>query len=409
VSAESVFWVVVALAVAVAAFFIIRYRLYLREIAEHGWRYNSTPQLGNFLTYQAPPFGLGFKREVDDLISGATSDGRRFDCFEYRYAGAGPVYRRRALAVELPAPMQTVFVSGAEPRRGIWLQRSQSVVEGNGYQAVAANRQAAQAVLAQVAGALQLPDGEQLDLSIDGNRVVITPASKDPDELAALLGHVTPLVASLAGLAASFPAPPPVAGFSFYGHPEWVLVGRDKTLLTRYPVATGGFGHSTEQAVRAQRDGIRMDSFLHNWKTTETRVVPNGRGGMTTQTYVASHQEVVLGFTLPFALPQISVNGARLGEKAEFESEAFNDVFKVRAANLKFASDVIHPRTMEWMLANRPVSGWTVFGQTVRFHVGGQDMFIMAAAEETLRGFLGRIPRFVWDDLGIPVPPFLVE
>lgn len=406
---QIVIWSLVAVAVVVTIILVARYRHYLKEISEHGWSYDSNPQLRDFLTYQAPPFGLGLERKVDNLISGATPAGPRFDCFEYRYTGAGGSYRERALAVELPAPMPTAFVSAGEPRAGIWLKQPLMVAELNGFQAIAADAAFAQAVAAQVTGALQLPSGEQLDLSIDGDRVVITPASKDPDELAALIAAVAPAVAGLASLAGSYSAPAPIPGFSFYGHPDWVFIGQDDSLLQRYPVSGGGFGHETEDVVHGSRDGIAMDSFVHRWKTTEVRVVSDGRGGMTTQTYTETHREVILGYTLPFALPPISVNGDRVGDKSKFESEAFNDAFKVRAGNAKFASDVIHPRMMEWLLANRPIAGWTISGQTVQFGVGVQDMFVMAAAEDTLRGFLGRIPRFVWNDLGIPVPPFLVE
>ena len=43
------------------------------------------------------------------------------------------------------------------------------------------------------------------------------------------------------------------------------------------------------------------------------------------------------------------------------------------------------------------------------FEVEGHDQLIIDACEATLRGWLGRIPRFVWDDRGVPVPPYLVE
>jgi len=38
-----------------------------------------------------------------------------------------------------------------------------------------------------------------------------------------------------------------------------------------------------------------------------------------------------------------------------------------------------------------------------------QDLLIVDACEATLRGWLGRIPLFVWSDLGLPVPGYLVE
>ncbi len=389
------------------AFFIIRHQRYLAELRDRGWTWNSTPSLGAFLTLQVPPFGLGVQRSVDDLISGTTASGRPFASFTYKCAG-GATFTERVLAIGLDAPLPPAFVFAGAPRAGIAVGAPALMeVAGEGVTVVAGQADYAGEVYQCIAGAT-LPPNVAMNLSVDGNQLVFVPAERDPDELAALIACLDPVAAAISALAAKWAAAPPVPAFSFYGHPDWQLIGSDDSVLDYYPTDHGGFGHDTRGLVRGLRDGIRMDAFEHHWTTLETRTVTDGEGHTRTETYTEHHREVICGFTLPYELPTISVNGARYGDKVRFESSDFNDAFTVRAENPKWASDVIHPRMMEWLLATRP-PGWTIRGRTVTFAVPFHDTVLMDVADTTLRGFLGRIQRFVWADLGLPAPPFLVE
>jgi len=407
-----VWWVfgILGLGAAIGVGFLARHQLYLKQLRERGWVWNGRPALEDFLNFQVPPFGLGINRRVDDHISGTTADGRRFDCFEYAYDG-GPSFHRRVLAVQLPGGLPSAFAFVAAPPSGIGIGApSLFEAEGAGLTVVAGDADYARAVhgsvVAVVAG-FAAEDGAVL--SVDGDRLVLVPVPRKADELAAVIESLSPAVAALGGLVATWGTQPATVGYNFYGHPDWRYLGSDDSVLDYYPVARGGYDHDTEQLVRGSRDGIRMDAFEHHWKTTETRMVSDGRGGSHIETYTENHVEAVCGFTLPFELPTISVNGAWSGPRVRFESEDFNDAFAVRAENAKFASDVIHPRMMEWLLAVRPAGGWSIAGRVVMFEVGQHDTFGLDANEAILRGFLGRIPRFVWVDLGLEVPPFLVE
>ena len=71
---------------------------------------------------------------------------------------------------------------------------------------------------------------------------------------------------------------------------------------------------------------------------------------------------------MPFSFPLLSVGGGGGGKKVRFESEEFNDRFTVRTDNPKFASDVIHPRTMEFLMAVQP-PGFRIEGNLMRFSV----------------------------------------
>ncbi|PKQ32838.1 MAG: hypothetical protein CVT62_01950 [Actinobacteria bacterium HGW-Actinobacteria-2] len=408
-SGQWIGWVVgvVGLGAAVAAFFIVRHQRYLGALRARGWSWNSSPRLGDFLTLQVPPFGLGVDRSVDDLVTGTAPSGRQFASFKYKSAGGGS-FSDRVLVLQLDAPLPTAFAFARTPRTGMTVGSPQlTEVAGEGVTVVAGQADYAGEVYRCVTG-IELPSQAVLDVSIDGDRLVFIPAERDPAELAALINALDPVAAAVSALAGTRAVAPPVPAFSFYGHPDWQWIGSDDSVLDYYPTDRGGFGHSTQGLVRGLRDGIRMDAFEHLWKTTETRTVTDSEGHTHIETYTENHQEVVCGFTLPYELPTISVNGDHYGDKVRFESNDFNEEFTVRAENPKWASDVIHPRMMEWLLATRP-PGWTILGRTVTFAVGVHDTIVMDVAEATVRGFLGRIQRFVWADLGLPVPPFLVE
>ncbi|HMI32521.1 MAG TPA: hypothetical protein VK499_00140 [Propionibacteriaceae bacterium] len=56
---------------------------------------------------------------------------------------------------------------------------------------------------------------------------------------------------------------------------------------------------------------------------------------------------ILVAIMMPFSFPLMSVGGGWDVKKVRFESEEFNDRYTVRTDDPKFASDVIHPRTME--------------------------------------------------------------
>jgi len=85
---------------------------------------------------------------------------------------------------------------------------------------------------------------------------------------------------------------------------------------------------------------------------------------------------------MPFSFPLISVGGGWGGKKIRFESEEFNDRFTVRTNDPKFASDVIHPRTMEFLTAVEPPG---LSGRGRRDALPGRQA--RHTADRLLRGF----------------------
>jgi hypothetical protein len=399
--------VVVLVGIAVAVFFIVRRRRYLAAVREQGWTHDSNPSLGSVLDLVAPPFGLGLTREVDELVTGTTPAGFGFRVFSWKYSGAGPAYSARVGVLDLPGSFPEVFIArpGAQ-RAGIAPAEATLTESGSeGLSVVSADSELARRVVQAAGGALLGFGGTTggLDVSLERDHLVAVGAPKAPAELAGWLAALDAVALAVAPLAG--PALPASPGFGFHGHPDWGYVGSDPAVLDTYPVTTGGFGHEVTDLVRGFRDGIRLDAFTHEWKTTHVETSTDAQGNTTTRTVTDNHSEPVCGFVLPFALPGLSVNGRRLGRKVAFESTAFNKAFTVRAEDPKFASDVIHPRMMEWLLATDPI-GWSVSGQVVVFEVGRHDTLVVDACEATLRGWLARVPGFVWEDLGLTPPPF---
>ncbi|MCA0295008.1 MAG: DUF3137 domain-containing protein [Actinobacteria bacterium] len=408
-------WVLLAVGVAVVVGLVLwlRRRHYLNQVRALGWSHESNPTMADVADLQAPPFGLGLGRTVDELVAGTTPAGFGFRVFEYTYRDAGPSYSERVACLQLPFALPDAFLSGTgQPRVGIGMA-GRTLVQGEegGVRVITGDaglvRDLLGGVEASVAAFGQRVGG--IDLGVDGSRLVASGAPKDPDDLSGFLAALDPVAQAIAAAPALVARQvPPSAPNWYYGHPEWEFVGSDDTVLDTYPVTSDGYGHRTEDLVRGVRDGIRVEAFVHHWKTDRIETTTDSEGHTHTRTVTDDHSEPVCGFVLPFFFPALSVNGGRVGEKVRFESTDFNKAFTVRTADPKFASDVIHPRTMEWLLARRP-RGWTVSGPVVAFEVEDHDLLIVDDCGEVLRGWLGRIPRFVWQDRSVPVPPYLVE
>ena len=154
------------------------------------------------------------------------------------------------------------------------------------------------------------------------------------------------------------------------------MIDRDDTLIAKCSLTTAGFVHSTEKVIRAPNNGLPIEAFIHRWKTQRTETYTDSEGRTQTRTVTDNHSAILTAITMPFSFPLISVGGGWGGKKIRFESEKFNDRFTVRTDDAKFASDVIHPRTME-------------YGSCADF------------AHE----FFSRVPSFVWKNLQIPRLP----
>jgi hypothetical protein len=394
------------LVLAIVAFLIIRRQRYIRALRGRGWIFESRPALESILDHHAPPFGLGFVRKVDEAISGTTSSGVSFRVFDYQSSEGGPRFDDRIASMQLPLALPDLFISTDGVRSGV---QGAPVDIDPRFQVRAADARYARTALS--AGLLEAIDalgeaGQGVDLSVDGQQLVAVGAPKDPDELQAYLERLAGVAQAIdqSSLAPYRIALPP-AGFGFYGHPDWVLIGRDDTLIAKYGLTTAGFGHTTEKVVRGNNGGLPIEAFIHRWKTQRTETYTDSEGRTRTRTVTETHSETVSAIMMPFSLPMLSVGGGGGGKKVKFESEEFNDRFTVRTDNPKFASDVIHPRTMEFLTAERP-PGFRIEGDVMRFSVDKHDTQLIGFCADFAHEFFSRIPSFVWKDLQITPPPF---
>jgi hypothetical protein len=398
--------VVAVLVVGLIAFLIIRRQRYVRALRGRGWTFESRPSLDSVLDHHAPPFGLGFVRKVDEAISGQTASGVPFRVFEYTSSEGGPKFDDRVASMQLPLPLPDLFVSTDHARSGVELPqvevdpRFQVRAADAGYAGTALSA----SVLDAIAAFGQA--GHKVDLSIDGQQLVAVGTPKDPEQLQGYLEKLGAVAQAFnPGALAPYRATPPTPGFGFYGHPDWQLIGRDDTLIAKYDLTTAGFGHTTEKVIRGSNDGLPIEAFIHRWKTQRTETYTDSNGRTRTRTVTENHSEVVTAIMMPFTFPMLSVGGGWGGKKVRFESEEFNDRFTVRTENPKFASDVIHPRTMEFLMAAQP-PGFRIAGNGMRFSVDKHDTELIGFCADFAHEFFGRVPSFVWKNLQITPPTF---
>ena len=393
--------VVAVLALSLITFLIIRRLRYVRALRGRGWTFESRPSLEWVLDHHEPPFGLGFVRKVDEAISGQTVGGVPFRVFEYASSEGGPRFDDRVASVQLPLPLPELFVSADQARSGVQLApievdpRFEVRAADSGYARTALSG----SVLGAIAAFGQA--GHRIDLSIDGQQLVAVGAPKDPERLETYLEQLGAVARAIDQTSLEpYRATPPAPGFSFYGRPDWQLIGRDDALITKYGLTMTGFGHITEKVIRGSNDGLPIEAFIHRWKTQRTETYTDSEGRSQTRTVIENHSEILTAIMMPFSFPVISVGGGWGGKKVRFESEDFNERFTVRTEDPKFASDVIHPRTMEFLIAVQP-PGFRIEGNVMRFSVDKHDTQLIGFCSDFAHEFFGRVPSFVWKNLQI--------
>jgi hypothetical protein len=80
----------------------------------------------------------------------------------------------------------------------------------------------------------------------------------------------------------------------------------------------------------------------------------------------------------------------------------------VRCASPRLAYDVIHPRTMEFLMAVEP-PGIEVEGHLMRFRTSSHDTATLGYCADFAHDFLARVPSFVWGNLGVDPPAFRAD
>ncbi|THV42864.1 hypothetical protein [Glycomyces buryatensis] len=117
------------------------------------------------------------------------------------------------------------------------------------------------------------------------------------------------------------------------------------------------------------------------------------------------HNQVV-AIGLPTARPLLDISQEnfltkRFSKDIEFENQRFNDIFRVKGPNRRFAFDVVHARTMEWMLSDQRAQSyrWRFEGPwLMTFRSGGLKLEEVFFYADFLIDIHAQVPQHVWSN-----------
>lgn len=350
---------------------------------------------------QAPPFGMGFQRQITGLAHGVTPGGRPYRTFRYRYSGGMTRFESAMLVVELPFVLNDVYwTTSGRPRPGI-AGVGLGMLQDDHLRLWSADEDLAARVFAAVAEPtdhLAMVSFGAADLGIDGNQLVIVdPPEEDRDRYLEVLDDL------IGELAAVVPAGADVRrsdGFGFYGHPTWTYAAEgDRSLLRAYGLRARHLSR-VEDVITSRSGGIRMVAFRHTW------VSDAFNGTLIPRTVVVDddrEQQSVCAFDLVGArIPDLSLNGDPVGGPVTLGNQRFIETFTLRSTDAQQAYQLFNDRVREWLMTTRPY-GWTVRSNRVRFHVPSHDPVVVGECERTLHEWLGLVPRQLREVMGLPV------
>jgi hypothetical protein len=178
----------------------------------------------------------------------------------------------------------------------------------------------------------------------------------------------------------------------------WRYEAYQPLLVDRFQGAPFGIGSDRQatNAVYGQHEGRDFVSFDYQYETT----TGSGKDRRTT-----THTFSVLALSMGVSLPSLTVDpenflerfvGRLTNSDIDLELEDFNRAFTVTCADRKFASDVLHPRMMEFLLQHRDV-GWRFERDSMLMVASGRRTVPQIDATLTLMDQItDRIPEFVW-------------
>jgi hypothetical protein len=192
----------------------------------------------------------------------------------------------------------------------------------------------------------------------------------------------------------------------------WRFVDRDDTLAGQlrgdFPLFREGDGgrHCRNVLHARTRSGRECLLFDYSYQVRRRSTGNNGTTTMTTRTI----RHAVAAVTLPAWLPELRLARENVLTKLagavgfgdiEVESTEFNRRFRVRAADRGHAFDVLHPRTIDFLLS-QPLDSWELAGGRLlvardgRWSIGEYDGVVAQ-----LERFVDLVPDYVWRKHGV--------
>ena len=184
----------------------------------------------------------------------------------------------------------------------------------------------------------------------------------------------------------------------------WTYAGEDPSLVDRWPGEP--FGRGDRRRARNVLTGIEsgrpFTAFDYSFQTHST----DSKGHRTTTT----HNWTVVVVPMPGWLGGVQVvpesvldrvaGAVGLMQDIDLESEDFNRRFRVSASSPKLASDILTPRTMEYLLAMDAEAWRTCGSDIVGIGQGRLDPAEVVRTCAVLGRVLDGVPSFVWKDAG---------
>ena len=375
---------------------------YIATFTDRGWQFNTSPDIDSVYGLNCPPFGIGTNRKVDDQVVGTTSGGISFQSIEY---SSSSVPERRYAMVKLPRSLPELHVTPPQaPRAGVG---DAIVLDQSATHTVATTDPEHGRALLDAIGPTLGRYPTQPNLTIDHDTLVAVDAPSDAESLAVLVDAMEAtalaLGASPAVHAISGPTPPPRLGL--YGLPGFEFRNRDDSVLGQISHSEGGRNHRAEDIVLSDGGPLPFISCTHRWETQRTVTTRNSDGTTSTRTVTDHHTEHLLEYRTGFRFLPFKVNRGLIGDRVRFEWHDFNERFTVRCANPRFAHDVFHPRQLEYLMGTWAPPFELDQRGAIHVDVDARSLQQALRARDFLLGFFGRVPRFVWQDLGMAEPP----
>ena len=187
----------------------------------------------------------------------------------------------------------------------------------------------------------------------------------------------------------------------------WTWTDRDDRWLDVFDERPFGLGHGrrAENVLTGAFESRNFAAFDYSYRTTETSTDSEGH----TTTHEETHRFSVAAVDVGVVFPNLHVSpegffGRAIGKLTnhdiQLESEEFNRAFTVHCDDRKFASDVLHPRLMEKLLAARDVEWRFDRSWIVTVSTGSHDPAEVERALTSISTVVDAIPDFVWQDRG---------
>jgi hypothetical protein len=186
----------------------------------------------------------------------------------------------------------------------------------------------------------------------------------------------------------------------------WQYVERDDRWCQAFDGAPFGLGHNRKatNVLSGEYDSRRFVAFDYVYYTTETSTDSQGH----TTTREESHDFAVFGLDMGADFPALEVSpegmvgrfiGRLTNRDIELESEDFNRAFTVTCPDRKFASDVLHPRMMEYLLQHRDQAFRFDHAWVLNVDNGNAKIEEIEPRLAMVDGIVDQIPEFVWKEV----------